>query len=172
MDRLQLLSYTVKPTPDVITHSPISSSSQFLCTSHLAMIGVLSTSQFGDLGSSILGAVSSSNESSSTRGVRTISKRQNNNNLDQSCVFSFTLLRIWRLFPDSQRDLIKVYYELKRRKLYSGTWPSNPMDLLSLRLAGEVGARINVRSSYAHRGPAVAWISTQVSRLQTQRFHD
>jgi len=34
--------------------------------------------------------------------------------------------------------------------------------LLSPRLVGEVGTRINVRSSCSQQGPAVAWILTQV----------
>jgi len=43
-------------------------------------------------------------------------------------------------------------------KFYLGLWPSHLMDLLSLRLVGAVGARINVRGSYSQQGPAVAWI--------------
>ena len=45
---------------------------------------------------------------------------------------------------------------------YTGTWPSYLTDLLSLRLVRVVRARINVRSSYLQRGPAVAWIQTKV----------
>ena len=44
---------------------------------------------------------------------------------------------------------------------YLGTWPTYLADLLSLRLVGEVGGRINVRSSYPRRGPAGAEILTQ-----------
>jgi len=35
------------------------------------------------------------------------------------------------------------------------------MDLLSLRLVGVVGARVSMRSSYAHQEPALAWIKIQ-----------
>ena len=52
-----------------------------------------------------------------------------------------------------------LYYNFS----YSGTWPSCLTDLISLRLVGEVGARIIVKSSYSQRGPATAWILTVAS---------
>ena len=46
--------------------------------------------------------------------------------------------------------------------LHSGTWPFYRMDLLSLRLVGEVGARITVRRSYSQRWPTATCIRTKV----------
>jgi len=43
-----------------------------------------------------------------------------------------------------------------------GTWPSYLADLLSLRLVGAVGARINVTSSHSQCGPAMACIRSHV----------
>jgi len=50
---------------------------------------------------------------------------------------------------------------------YSGTWPFDLMDLLSLRLAGEVEARIDVKSSCSQPG-----FEPGVSRLQAQSFNN
>jgi len=36
------------------------------------------------------------------------------------------------------------------------------MDLLGLRIVGVVGTRINVKISYAQRGPSMAWLQAQV----------
>ena len=46
--------------------------------------------------------------------------------------------------------------------LYSDTWLTYLTDLLSQRLIGAVGARINVRSSYSQWWPAANWIQTEV----------
>ena len=43
-------------------------------------------------------------------------------------------------------------------KNYLGTWPSYLTNLLSLRLVGAVGTRINVRNSYSQWWPTPAWI--------------
>jgi len=56
---------------------------------------------------------------------------------------------------------------------YSGTWPSYLTDLLSLRLVGTVGARINVRSSHSQPRPTVTWIWTlRFSQLQPSAFNN
>ena len=53
---------------------------------------------------------------------------------------------------------------------HSGIWPSYWTHLLSLRLVGGVGARMNVRSSYSQRWPAVARIRTQVLTVASPAF--
>ena len=56
-------------------------------------------------------------------------------------------------------------------KFYSGTRPSYLTGVLSLRLVGAAGARINVRSSYSQLGPTMTWVRTKVLRLQAQCFY-
>jgi len=55
-------------------------------------------------------------------------------------------------------------------KFYWGTWPSNLMVPVSLRLGGVVGARINVRSSYLQWGPPWPEFEPRFPRLQAQRL--
>jgi len=43
-------------------------------------------------------------------------------------------------------------------QFYSGTWSAYLAVFLSARLVGTVGSRINMRSSYSWRWPAMIWI--------------
>jgi len=68
---------------------------------------------------------------------------------------------------------VSTYYPALILFGYSGTWPSYLTDLLSLRLVGTVGARINVRSSHSQPRPTVTWIWTlRFSQLQPSAFNN
>jgi len=53
---------------------------------------------------------------------------------------------------------------------YLSPWPYDLTDLLSLRLVGAVGARINVKCSHSQRGPSWPEFEPRFSRLQAQRL--
>jgi len=86
-------------------------------------------------------------------------------------MLAFSVNRLLQTYPPTksafhnQIGYITIAFSLRHFISYTpGRWPSNLMNFPSLRLAGAVGARINVRSSYLQRGPPwPAWIGIQAS---------